>query len=215
METVTRQAGQDSPAVGRRNPSRCAQKNEVGTLGTSTEKVPSIQKTVAGSSQKLVDSTLQWGDMRQQQQPEEAVQAAVDTVDAVEDEDDDCISIDDWSQALLQALSFDEDLPPKFVSYRPYKGAKLRIFKLLGSLYGMSQAPTDWYKTLHGWMEQIGFIRSENNKAVWYHPRRLKVGSHVDACIARGKRKLHRWFWAEAAKRFKIKQWGFVEVEQP
>ena len=41
---------------------------------------------------------------------------------------DDCISIGDWSQAFLQALSFDDDLPPKFVSYRPYKGAKLRIF---------------------------------------------------------------------------------------
>ena len=79
----------------------------------------------------------------------------------------------------------------------------------------MSQAPMDWYKALHGWMEQIGFIRSENDKAVWYHPSGLKVGSYnndVDACIARG---LHRWFWAEAAKRFKIKQWGFVEVEQP
>ena len=38
----------------------------------------------------------------------------------------------------------------------------------------------------------------------------------MDDCVARGirKRKLHRWFWAEAQKRFKIKQWGFVEVDQ-
>ena len=61
-ETVAGQAGQDSPAVGRRNPSRCAQKNQVGTLGTSTGKVPNMQetvKTVTGSGQKQVDSTLQ------------------------------------------------------------------------------------------------------------------------------------------------------------
>ena len=151
----------------------------------------------------------------QQHGVQETVQDAGGTVHTVEDDEEDCISIGDWSQAFMQALAFDEDLPPKFVSYRPYKGAKLRIFKLLGSLYGMSQAPMDWYKTLHGWMEQIGFIRSENDKAVWYHPSGLRVGSHVDDCIARGKRKLHKWFWAEAAKRFKIKQWGFVEVDQP
>ena len=105
-ETVTGQAGKDSPAVGRRNPSRYAQKNEVGTLGTSTEKAPNMQKPVkpvAGSGQKLVDSALQWGDMWQQQQLKGTVQAAVDTVDAVEEDDDDCISIGDWSQAFLQA----------------------------------------------------------------------------------------------------------------
>ena len=50
---------------------------------------------------------------------------------------------------------------------------------------------------------------------MWYHPSGLRVGSQVDDCISRGNRKLHRWFWAEATKRFKIKQWGFVEVDQP
>ena len=84
--------------------------------------------------------------IQQQQQPEkmkEAVQTVGEAVGAVEDEDDDCISTWDWSQAFLQALqlAFDEDLPPKFASYRPYKGAKPGIFKLLGSLYVMSQAP--------------------------------------------------------------------------
>ena len=66
------------------------------------------------------------------------------------------------------------------------------IFKPLESLYEMSQAPTDWYKTLHGQMLEIGFIRSENNKAVWYHPKGLRVGPHVYDCVARGKRKEHK-----------------------
>ena len=124
------------------------------------------------------------------------------------------ISVGDWSQAFLQAVGNDLDGPPKFVSYRPYRGATLRIFRLSGSLYGMSQAPVDWYKALHNWLVlQMGFVRSENDKAMWMHPtRRLKVGCHVDDCILRGKRKNHTWFWAEAKTKFKIK---LVEVDQP
>ena len=49
------------------------------------------------------------------------MQAAVGTANTVEDDEDDCMRIWDWSQAFLQALEFDEDmppnLPPKFVSY--------------------------------------------------------------------------------------------------
>ena len=118
--------------------------------------------------------------------------------------EEDEISVGDWSQAFLQAVGYDPDGPPKFVSYRPYRGATLRIFRLLGSLYGMSQAPMDWYKTLHNWLVlEVGFVRSENDKAMWMHPtRRLNIGSHVDDCILRGKRKHHTWFWTEANKKF-------------
>ena len=81
--------------------------------------------------------------MRQQQLLQEAVQTDVDMVHDIEDDDDDRIIIGDWSQAFQQALAFDEELPPRFVSYRPYKGSQLRILKLLGRLYGMHQAPMD------------------------------------------------------------------------
>ena len=47
-------------------------------------------KTVAGSVQKVVDSTLQWGDMMHQRQLKEAVQTNEDTVDVKKD-DADCI----------------------------------------------------------------------------------------------------------------------------
>ena len=50
---------------------------------------------------------------------------------------------------------------------------------------------------------------------MWMHPtRRLKIGSHVDDCILRGERKHHTGFWTEAKKRFNIKHWDFVEVDQ-
>ena len=51
---------------------------------------------------------------------------------------------------------------------------------------------------------------------MWMHPtRRLKIGSHVDDCILRGKRKHPTWVWSEVKKKFKIKHWDFVEVGQP
>ena len=43
--------------------------------------------------------------------------------------EDDAISVGDWSWAFLQAVGYDPDGPPKFVSYRPYRGATLRIFR--------------------------------------------------------------------------------------
>ena len=63
----------------------------------------------------------------------------------------------------------------KFVCYKPYRGGKLRIYRLLGSLYGMSQALTDFYKTLHTWLVRNmgpGFVSSESDETLWLHPER-------------------------------------------
>ena len=46
MKSAAGQAGQDLPAVHRRNPSQHTQKHEVGTLGTSPQKVPNMLKFV-------------------------------------------------------------------------------------------------------------------------------------------------------------------------
>ena len=75
----------------------------------------------------------------------------------------------------------------------------------------------DLYKAIHNWLVlEMGFVRSENDKAMWLHPtRRLKIGSHIDDCILRGKRKHHTWFWSEAKTKFKLKHWDFVEEDQP
>ena len=72
--------------------------------------------------------------------------------------EEDEIRVGDWSQAFLHAVGYDPDWPPHCVSYRPYRCATLRSVRLLGSLYGMSQAPMDWYKALHNWLVlEMGF----------------------------------------------------------
>ena len=107
------------------------------------------------------------------------------------------ISVGDWFQAFLQAAGYDPDGPPNYVSYRPYRGTTRRIVRLLGSLYDMLQAPMDWYKTLHNWLvhvKEVGFVRSENDTAMWLHPvRRLNVGRRVDNRVLRGTMKHHTW----------------------
>ena len=102
---------------------------------------------------------------------------------SLEGVDNDCIIIGHCLRAFLQAPAFDEDLPATPVSYRPYTGAKLRIFKLPGRPYGMSQVPMDWCTTLHGWMTETGFNRIQNGKAAWYHSSGVRKGSHVDDCL--------------------------------
>ena len=94
----------------------------------------------------------------------------------------------DFKQAFLQAEEYEGDSDPKYVGYKPYKGAKLRVFQLRGSLYGMSQAPMDWYVTLKNWLvQEMGFTRSENDKALFVNDMtKMRVGTHVDDAVTRG-----------------------------
>ena len=84
-------------------------------------------------------------------------------------------------QAFLQ-LAFDEDLPPKCVSLQGSQAEGLQTAgKPLWNVTGTNGLA-------HGWMEEIGFIRSGNDKAVWYHPSGLRAGSHEDPATKSGLR---------------------------
>ena len=91
-------------------------------------------------------------------------------------EEDDEFSVGDWSKAFLHTVGYDPDGPPKAVWYRPYivQGCHSldfhTIFRLLGSIYGMSQAPMDWCETIHNWLVlETGAAWSGNDKATWLH----------------------------------------------
>ena len=104
-----------------------------------------------------------------QQQPEQLrtdVQSVEPraAIDAVEGDDGDCISNGDWSQASLHAFAFDEDLPPKFVNYRPYNGAKLRIHGGYSNCWTVCQslwhvAGTNGLVQNSAWMYHYGWKR--------------------------------------------------------
>ena len=67
---------------------------------------------------------------------------------------DDVISIGDilLSTAFLFAKEYGPDDKPRYVGYKAHKHASLRIFQLLGPLYGQRDASHKWWEPyLSGW----------------------------------------------------------------
>ena len=87
-----------------------------------------------------------------------------------EDIDTNVISVGDISTAFLYSKEYAPDDRPRYVGYKAHKHAKLRIFQLLGPLYGQRDASHRWWETLSEWLQEIGFQRSENDKCAFYHP---------------------------------------------
>ena len=107
-----------------------------------------------------------------------------------EDVDSNVISVGDISTAFLFSKEYAPDDRPRYVGYKAHKHAKLRVFQLLGPLYGQRDASHRWWETLSEWLQEIGFKRSENDKCAFYHPHPDKLidmqhqkGNIVDALL--------------------------------
>ena len=108
---------------------------------------------------------------------------------SIVDENDDAISIGDISQAFLMAEGYGPDDHVRYVKYQAYKGGPVRLFQLLGPLYGQRDAAYKWYETLVAWLEDKanGFKQSETDLCLFYNKTtKMKVGVHVDDVITRG-----------------------------
>ena len=130
--------------------------------------------------------------------------------------DDDIISAGDISTAFLMANEYGPDEMPRYVGYKAYKGAKLRIFQLKGPLYGQRDAGYRWWESISEWLLEQGFIRSYNDKCMFVNPvTHMRLGIHVDDIIARGSRRQTRLFWDALAKKYPLKMWEEVECDNP
>ena len=54
----------------------------------------------------------------------------------------------DVTTAFLQAHSYLPSDPPRYATYRQYRGGPLRVYQLTGPLYGQRDAPRRWYDTV-------------------------------------------------------------------
>ena len=125
---------------------------------------------------------------------------------------EDVISIGDISTAFLFGKEYGPDDTKRYVSYRAYKGGPLRIFQLLGPLYGQRDAPYRWWSTFCEWMVDEGYEQSKNDPCLFYHPKtNLRVACHVDDCITRGSRLAAREFWEKVDHKFRVKTWSVLE----
>jgi hypothetical protein len=103
---------------------------------------------------------------------------------------------------------------PRYAAYKAHKNARLRVFRLKGSLYGQCDAPIRWYKTIQRWMvEDRGFEQSPNDVCLFRHPKtKLKVLLHVDDNKSRGRRAQTIESREALDKRFGLKHWSFLEM---
>ena len=131
---------------------------------------------------------------------------------------DDAISIGDISQAFLVANDYAPGEQARFVKYQAYKGAPVRVFQLMGPLYGQRDAGYKWYETLVEWLtsEEVGFQQSDTDLCLFFNPvTRLRLAVHVDDVIVRGSRVQSEKFWAALQEKFPLKHWEYVEEGQP
>jgi hypothetical protein len=72
------------------------------------------------------------------------------------------ISVGDVATAFLKGDLYTDTDRPRYVTYREYRGSKLRVFRLRGSLYGQRDAPVRWFKTFSTWLVEQGFVQSKD-----------------------------------------------------
>lgn len=97
----------------------------------------------------------------------------------------------DFDSAYLNSVLSDDEViyleqPPEISMAQPWKS----VFRLHKALYGLKQGARNWYESLKGGLEQIGFKRTETDHGVfvkkWADGRLVAVGIHVDDCLTTG-----------------------------
>lgn len=134
--------------------------------------------------------------------------AMSDETDEVEE-----LSIGDVATAFLKGEKYSETDRDRWVVFRQYRGAKLRVFKLLGSLYGQRDAPVRWYNTFRKHLLSEGFKQCKNDVCMFRHPVTLvKVLVWVDDNFVRGVRRHTDAFWKKLDEVFGLKSFEYLET---
>ena len=133
--------------------------------------------------------------------------ALADTGEEVEE-----LSIGGISKAFIKSWLYGPEESARYVSLKMHKGAKKRIFELLGSLYGQVDAGLRWYDTLKDYLvTEEGMICSKNEPCLFIHPEtRLKFAVHTDDGICRATKQHSEAFWQRLRKRFGLKHQEYV-----
>eukprot|EP00658_Telonema_sp_P-2_P017023 TRINITY_DN16590_c0_g1_i2.p2 TRINITY_DN16590_c0_g1~~TRINITY_DN16590_c0_g1_i2.p2 ORF type:complete len:232 (+),score=32.19 TRINITY_DN16590_c0_g1_i2:269-964(+) len=133
--------------------------------------------------------------------------ALADTVGAEEN-----LSVGDVSKAFVKSWLYGPEEDTRYVSLLMYKGAKRRIFELLGSLYGQVDAGLRWYQTLKAYLQgEEGMRCSKNDPCLFIHPvTKMKFVVHTDDGLCRGRDEHTRPFWERLREKFGLKHVQYV-----
>ena len=132
-------------------------------------------------------------------------------------EETDVLSSIDVSVAFLQSELYGPDETPRYVSYKPYAGAREYVFQLRGPVYGQRSAPRAWYSTVTQWLvQQMGYKQGKNEPCLFIHPvTQHRIVLFCDDFLCRGSREVSEKFYTALAERFECKDPTWLSVEDP
>ena len=119
----------------------------------------------------------------------------------------------DIATAFLQSHSYPDGTVKYVVFTDPITGAK-RYYRQSGPIYGEASAPVRWEDTLAPWLvNELGFIRGDNEPCVFYHPERdLLVITYVDDVMLDGYDEDINWFHNCISGRFDCKDLTYLSA---
>ena len=132
-------------------------------------------------------------------------------------ESGDVLSSIDISVAFLQSEEYGPDETPRYVSYRPFAGAREYVFQLRGPVYGQRSAPRAWYATVTQWLvQEMGYEQGKNEPCLFVHPEtQHRIVLFSDDFLCRGSREVSEKFYAALAERFECKDPSWLSVGSP
>ena len=127
-------------------------------------------------------------------------------------EEEETIATCDAVTAFRQSDKFGPEEIDKYVGYKQHKDSGLRVFKLLGSLYGMVDASMRWFETITPYLKEVGFIQGSNDKCIFYNPNtKVRIALHVDDYLCRGPRAQLEDFFEGLREAFEHKEPKYIE----
>jgi hypothetical protein len=109
----------------------------------------------------------------------------------------DVLSSIDVSVAFLQSELYGPHETPRYVSYKPYAGAREYGFQLRGPVYGQRNAPRAWYSTVTQWIvQEMGYKQGKNEPCLFVHPvTPHRVVLFCDDFLCRGSKEVSEGFY--------------------
>ena len=123
----------------------------------------------------------------------------------------------DVTTAFLVADKYKDTDPNRYVLWRQYKNAPVKVWRLNGPLYGQRDSSRRWFDTLVAYLtKELGFEQGGNEPCLFIHPvTGVKLALHVDDCITRGPYKHTVEFFNNINKRFGIKDYSILTPTAP
>ena len=123
----------------------------------------------------------------------------------------------DVSTAFLKADEYAPGDKPRYVTWKEYKGAVVKVWRLKGCLYGQRDSPRRWYDTIVKYLvDEAGFTQGVNEPCLFVNSTTgMKVVIHVDDLFTCGSEEATKAFYKQMDSRFGMKEYSVLSPANP